>query len=182
MKLRFRAAMDRNRIFSGSAVEPITMGAAFEALFSCSVLYLPAKSRFRSLSVATLAYLMSLFIDAFGSWIASRQYSVGWLLLVSATSWTLFWHSFELLLVSKVDAADMELMETKNVPSGLLRGLGPWVRLHLRAASLLCNWRRIGTKWQIRDVPKFAPDGAVPSRTTYTIRSLALVIGCYVVM
>lgn len=174
--------MNLNRILSGSAVGPIVVGAAFVALFSCSVLYLPAASRYRFLSAAILAYLTSLFIDAFRTWMASKPDSLGWVLLISATSWTVFWHSFELLLVSKVDAADMEAMGTTDAPLGLLQMLWSSVHLHQRAASLLCNWRRIGTKWQIRDVPKFAADGAVPSRTAYTLRALITIIGCYAVM
>ena len=174
--------MDYHPLFRGSAVGPIAVAAAFVALFSCSVLYLPTGSRCRFLSVAILAYLTSLFIDALRAWSASRRYAVGWVLLLSATSWTVFWHAFEFLLVSKVDAADVEAMNTEDVPSGFLRGRWPSLRLHLRASSLLCNWRRIGTKWQIRDIPKFAADGAVPSRTTYTIRALLIIIGCYLVM
>lgn len=166
----------------GSAAGPITVGAAFAALFSCTVLYLPAGSRYRFLSVAILGCLTSFFIDAFRTWTASKKYGVGWVLLISATSWTLFCHSFELLLVSKVDAADMKAMDIRDVPSGMFRRCWPSVRLHLRASSLLCNWRRIGTKWQIRHVPKFAADGAVPSRARCTFRALVAIIGCYVVM
>ena len=182
MNLRFHATMKLGQIPSGAVVGPITVGAAYASLFSCSVFYLPAGSRYRFLSVAVLAYLTSLFIDAFRTWTASSQYGVGWVLLISATSWTLFWHSFELLLVSKVDAADMEAMDAKDTSSGLLRGLWPSMRRHLLASFLLCNWRRIGTKWQIRDVPKFAADGTVPSRTVYTFRALLKIIGCYLVM
>lgn len=174
--------MNLNRMPSGSAVGPIVVGAAFVVLFSCSVLYLSAGSRYRFLSVAILAYLTSLFIDAFRTWMASKPGSLGWVLLISATSWTVFWHAFELLLVSKIDAAEMVAMGSRDAPPGLLQRRWRSVQLHRRAASLLCNWRRIGTKWQIRDVPKFVADGAVPSRTAYTLRALIKVIGCYVVM
>lgn len=169
-------------MMSGSLIGPVAFGTAFAALFSCSVLYLSAESKSRFLSVVVLAYLTWFFIDAFRAWTISNPDNMGWVLLVASASWTVFWHSLELLLVSKANAADMKALAAKHGHFVLRHGGLPSVRLHLYACSLLCNWRRVGTKWQIRDVPRFASDGAVPSRTKYILRALVIIIGCYVVM
>lgn len=83
---------------------------------------------------------------------------------------TLTFHATDLLLVSRAAIGDFPAV-----------GGGPLGDL-LVALRLLCNWRRIGTPWQISKLPKFSPDGAVPSRGRLIAkRALLLVVALAIV-
>ncbi|KAK8090543.1 hypothetical protein PG994_000048 [Apiospora phragmitis] len=72
-----------------------------------------------------------------------------------------------MLLVSKVSIEDIEELAKKQRKSedpDKAEGFPALWRLVVCTSSLLCKWRRIGTKWQIPRLPRFSPDGSIPSR------------------
>lgn len=165
--------------FDYTAYAPSSLATAvsaflFVAIFNICVLT-TTRSWARVAGVLVLAGLTGAFQASLRSWCVNK----GWVSLLVTTAWTTYWHALEMLLVSKVSASDIEEQAEKQYRPGT--SLSRW-QLALCTSSLLCKWRRIGTKWQIPNLPRFSPDGSVPSRARFLFRSLLKIAGSYLMM
>jgi hypothetical protein len=83
-----------------------------------------------------------------------------------------FFHTFNLLVLMGVDAADTE-SEFLSRPSSYMGGkIGG-------ALYLLCSWRGIRTKWQAKSTPAFPSslgDPKIPNRLQFCVRQSAIAV------
>ncbi|KAJ2960279.1 hypothetical protein NQ176_g11060 [Zarea fungicola] len=96
---------------------------------------------------------------------------------VMTLSLTLLCHAVDYLVVLR--AASVEFLKTRGSSSPSLFARYIWTPL-----ALLCNWRRLGTSWQIAKVPPFSrrAPSAVPSRAALIMRRLVYIAASLVVI
>ncbi|KAK8051603.1 hypothetical protein PG993_002988 [Apiospora rasikravindrae] len=179
-------------------MQTIVSAFLFVAVFTMCVLAAPRNSVAERYSGAfVLAGLTWIFQSSLLFWCRSK----GWVSLLVTTAWTTYWHALEMLLVSKVCLADIQELagkkkrrqppgpseseggsESKDSRSKSGSGSGsPW-QLAISTSALLCKWRRIGTKWQVPRLPRFSPDGSVPSKGAFLFRALLKITASYLMM
>lgn len=85
-------------------------------------------------------------------------------------SFTLLCHAVDYLVVLRASSLEFLKMRGNSSPSAFARYI--WTPL-----VLLCNWRRLGTSWQIAKVPPFSrrAPSAVPSRAALILRRLVYI-------
>lgn len=120
--------------------------------------------------------------------VAERAHDIKALLsILPPATWTVTFHAVDILLVCRASIDDF--VNTKqangarkpNGPRGIRRS--KWTVKNLLAAlSLLCNWRRIGTPWQISKIPPFSQDRSVPSRGRLILKRLLFVVASFAVL
>ncbi|KAK7956579.1 membrane bound O-acyl transferase family-domain-containing protein [Apiospora aurea] len=179
-------------------MQAVVSAFLFVAVFTMVVLVSPRNSVAERYSGAfVLAGLVCVFQSSLHFWCRKK----GWVMLLVTTAWTTYWHALEMLLVSKVCLADIQELAAKKTkrhneppaaaskseggsePSKDTRsGPGSAWQLAIITSALLCKWRRIGTKWQIPRLPRFSPDGSVPSKGAFLFRSLMKITGSYLML
>ncbi|KAK6819512.1 membrane bound O-acyl transferase family-domain-containing protein [Apiospora arundinis] len=163
--------------YTNGPVATIIIAILFVAGFNAYTLVTAPNSRARVGGVLVLAGLTGAFQASLRGWCANK----GYVSLLVTTAWTICWHAVEMLLVSKVSAADIEELARKHYSKSGASPTKRW-QLFVCTSSLLCKWRRIGTKWQIPNPPRFSPDGSVPSRAKFLVRSMLKIAGSYLMM
>ncbi|KAL7930852.1 hypothetical protein V8C35DRAFT_311526 [Trichoderma chlorosporum] len=138
------------------------------AIFEASLFCLPPRSIFRAAAVALLAAVTYSLQLSLLEHIPNRAF----ISLALGATWTTFLNAFEILVVSNVSSKD---------PGLGLANAGQPISQAFRAATLPFNWRRIGTKWQIK-VPASTEDGSVSGRVRFLLKRLAVLIACYLVI
>ncbi|KAL7927026.1 hypothetical protein ACQKWADRAFT_308946 [Trichoderma austrokoningii] len=143
--------------------QPLYLLLTAVAIFEASLFCLPPQSLYRAAAVALLAAVTYSFQLSLLEHIPNRAL----ISLSLGATWTTFLNAFEILIVSNVSPQDPGL------------GLGPGKAL--RAATLPFNWRRIGTKWQIK-VPALTEDGSISGRVRFLFKRLGVFTACYLVI
>ncbi|KAK0755974.1 hypothetical protein N5P37_011527, partial [Trichoderma harzianum] len=92
--------------------------------------------------------------------------------LALGATWTTFLNAFEILIVSNVSPQD---------PGLQLDNPGNSIFQAFRAATLPFNWRRVGTKWQIK-VPASTEDASITGRARFLFKRLSVLAVCYLVI
>ncbi|PNP46121.1 hypothetical protein TGAMA5MH_02156 [Trichoderma gamsii] len=145
--------------------QPLYLLVGAVALFEVSLFYLPPHSLYRAAAIALLAAVTYSFQLSLLEYFPNRAF----ISLALGATWTTFLNAFEILLVSNVGPQD----------SGLhLGGPGTPIRQAFRAATLPFNWRRIGTRWQIK-VPASTEDDSISGRVRFLFKRLGVFIACY---
>jgi hypothetical protein len=138
------------------------------AIYEASIFYLPPHSLYRAAAIAVLAVVTYSFQLSLLEFFSNRAF----ISLALGATWTTFLNAFDILVVSNVGPQDSGLQ---------LAGPGKPIRQTLRVAALPFNWRRIGTKWQIK-VPASTEDGSISGRVRFLLRRLGILIACYLVI
>jgi hypothetical protein len=145
--------------------QPLYLLVGAVALFEASLFYLPPHSLYRAAAVALLAAVTYSFQLSLLECFPNRAF----ISLALGATWTTFLNAFEILIVSNVGPQD---------PALQLGGPEKPIRQAFRAATLPFNWRRIGTKWQIK-VPASTEDGSLSGRARFLFRRLGVFMACY---
>lgn len=138
------------------------------AIFEASLFGLPPHSPYRVAAIALLAAVTYSFQLSLLEHFPNRAF----LSLALGATWTTFLNAFEILIVSNVDARDHGLQGDN--PGGPICQA-------FRAATLPFNWRRIGTKWQIK-VPASTEDGSLSGRARFLFERFGLLTASYLVI
>ncbi|KAM0251890.1 hypothetical protein ACHAQJ_007952 [Trichoderma viride] len=138
------------------------------AIFEASLFCLPPHSLYRAAAIALLAAVTYSLQLSLLEYFPNRAF----ISLALGATWTTFLNAFEILIVSNVGPQD---------PGLQLANPGKPIWQAFRAATLPFNWRRIGTKWQIK-VPASTEDGSIPGRVRFLFRRLGHLIACYLVI
>ncbi|KAK8011049.1 hypothetical protein PG990_010014 [Apiospora arundinis] len=152
--------------YANGPVATIIIAILFVAGFNAYTLATAPNSRARVGGVLVLAGLTGAFQASLRGWCANK----GYVSLLVTTAWTICWHAVEMLLVSKVSAADIEELAQKHYSKSGASPTKRW-QLFVCTSSLLCKWRRIGTKWQIPN-PRGSRQTAVFPAGPHTLRGL----------
>lgn len=148
--------------------QPLYLLLGLVTIFEASLFWLPPQPLYRAAAIALLAAVTYSFQLSLLEHVSNRA-------LVSLSlgaTWTTFLNAFEILIVSNVSPQD---------PSLQLDGPRKPIHQAFRAATLPFNWRRIGTKWQIK-VPASTEDGSISGRARFLLKRLAVFIACYLVI
>ncbi|KAH8123941.1 hypothetical protein ACSS6W_010509 [Trichoderma asperelloides] len=138
------------------------------AIFEVTLFCLPPHSLYRAAAIALLAAVTYSFQLSLLEHFPNRAF----ISLALGATWTTFLNAFEILIVSNVGPQDPGL-QLANPEKPIYQAL--------RAATLPFNWRRIGTKWQIK-VPASTEDGSILGRVRFLFRRLGVLIACYLVI
>ncbi|CRG86356.1 hypothetical protein PISL3812_03361 [Talaromyces islandicus] len=120
----------------------------------------------RTILCAALFGLTGGFQYGFTTWYQNRMHRG----LAASILWAYLLSAVELLLISDVNLKDAPNPKSNNALSG--KNI-KW------AFFLVWNFRRIGTKWQVRNVPSFgtsASDGKPPSQGEFVRKRLLIVV------
>jgi hypothetical protein len=95
---------------------------------------------------------------------------------IMTLAFTFFWHTVDYLIVLRVSSVDF-IKSRGAKPTRFTQYV--WTPL-----GLLCNWRRLGTPWQISKVPPFSVQhrGAIPSRSALILQRLFYIVLCFIVL
>ncbi|KAL7897156.1 hypothetical protein HDV63DRAFT_87311 [Trichoderma sp. SZMC 28014] len=145
--------------------QPLHLLLGAVAIFEASLFCLPPHSLYRAAAIALLAAVTYSFQLSLLEYFPNRAF----ISLALGATWTTFLNAFEILIVSNVDPQDSGLQ---------LGGPGKPIWQAFRAATLPFNWRRIGTKWQIK-VPASKEDGSVSGRVRFLLKRLGVFMACY---
>lgn len=145
--------------------QPLYLLLGAVAIFEASLFYLPPHSLYRAAAIALLAAVTYNFQLSLLEYFPNRAF----ISLALGATWTTFLNAFEILIVSNVGPQDSGLQ---------LGGPGKPIWQAFRAAALPFNWRRIGTKWQIK-VPASTEDGSISGRVRFLFRRLGVFMACY---
>ncbi|RFU79343.1 cytochrome p450 monooxygenase [Trichoderma arundinaceum] len=148
--------------------QPLYLLLCAVAIFEASLFCLPPHSLHRAAAIALLAAVTYSFQLSLLEYFPNRAF----LSITLGATWTTFLNAFEILIVSNVGPQD---------PGLQLANPGKPICQAFRAATLPFNWRRIGTKWQIK-VPASTKDGSIPGRVRFLFRRLSLLTACYLFM
>ncbi|KAL6791111.1 hypothetical protein GGI42DRAFT_188481 [Trichoderma sp. SZMC 28013] len=138
------------------------------AIFEASLFCLPPRSLYRAAAIALLAAVTYSFQLSLLGYFPNRAF----ISLALGATWTTFLNAFEILIVSNVSPQDPGL-QLANPGSPMCQAF--------RAATLPFNWRRIGTKWQIK-VPASTEDGSITGRVRFLFKRLGVLTVCYLVI
>ncbi|KAK1254758.1 hypothetical protein MKX08_008753 [Trichoderma sp. CBMAI-0020] len=145
--------------------QPLYLLLGAVAIFEASLFYLPPHSFYRAAAIALLAAVTYSFQLSLLEYCPNRAFTT----FTVGAAWTTFLNAFEILIVSNVGPQD----------SGLQLGdPGKPIGRAFRAATLPFNWRRIGTKWQIK-VPASTEDGSISGRVHFLLKRLGIFMACY---
>lgn len=145
--------------------QPLYLLLGAVAIFEASLFYLPPHSLYRAAAIALLAAVTYNFQLSLLENFPNRAF----ISLALGATWTTFLNAFEILIVSNVGPQDSGLQ---------LGGPGKPICQAFRVAALPFNWRRIGTKWQIK-VPASTEDGSISGRVSFLFRRLGVLMACY---
>ncbi|KAF7539873.1 hypothetical protein G7054_g1800 [Neopestalotiopsis clavispora] len=139
---------------------------AFATIFASSILWTRNTST-RFAAVALLGSLTYAWQHSLVAWYTN----LGLRSMFVDAAWITFLHAAELLVITKATGADVVGTNRKD-DSIILR--------FLTCVSLLCKWRRIGTKWEIKDLPKHRT--SAPTRLHSALQSLLGIVLAVLVM
>ncbi|EHK40133.1 uncharacterized protein TrAtP1_006184 [Trichoderma atroviride] len=145
--------------------QPLYLLLGAVAIFEASLFYLPPHSLYRAAAIALLAAVTYSFQLSLLEYVPNRAF----ISLTLGATWTTFLNAFEILIVSNVGPQDSGLQ---------LGGPGKPIGQAFRAAALPFNWRRIGTKWQIK-VSTSTEDGSISGRVRFLLKRLGVLMACY---
>lgn len=148
--------------------QPLYVLLCAVAIFEASLFCLPSHSLYRAAAVALLGALTYSFQLSLLEYFPNRAF----ISLALGATWTTFLNAFEILIVSNVGPQD---------PGFQLTAPRKPIYQAFRAATLPFNWRRIGTKWQIK-VPASTEDGSILGRVRFLFKRLGVLIVCYLVI
>lgn len=142
---------------------------AFTAAFALIILKTPAQ--------ATIQRILGLAILAAGTYFMERSIvqlclsieRPHWAATTASLLWVQLLSASELILASRVDASQLAHHGTRQD--------GP-LQAATSAIGLLWNMRRVGTSWQVKNVPSAASQQA-QSRTGFVIRRAAVTLVAY---
>ncbi|KAL6700283.1 hypothetical protein J3F84DRAFT_357669 [Trichoderma pleuroticola] len=137
-------------------------------IFEASLFYLPPRSLYRAAAIPLLAAVTYSFQLSLLEYFPNRAF----ISLALGATWTTFLNAFEILIVSNVSPQD---------PGLQLANPGNQIYQAFRAATLPFNWRRVGTKWQIK-VPASTEDDSISGRVRFLLKRLGVLTVCYLVM
>jgi hypothetical protein len=138
--------------------------ATFLALFAATVLGTSQQATFkRTVSVVTLAASTYLMERTIVPLCTSRPH---WAVTAASLLWVQFLSASEILLVTRVHAGQLSTGR-----HSILAGARS-------AVALLWNMRRIGTQWQVKNVPS-VKGLQKQSRAGFVLRRLAVTIAAY---
>ncbi|KAK4059375.1 hypothetical protein Trihar35433_10977 [Trichoderma harzianum] len=138
------------------------------AIFEASLFCLPPRSLYRAAAIALLAVVTYSFQLSLLEYFPNRAF----ISLALGATWTTFLNAFEILIVSNVNPQD---------PGLQLANPGNPIFQAFRAATLPFNWRRVGTKWQIK-VPASTEDASITGRARFLFKRLSVLAVCYLVI
>ncbi|KAG8169352.1 hypothetical protein KVR01_000097 [Diaporthe batatas] len=143
--------------------------AAFVALFSRVILSTAPRSTGKRAAglialCATTAWMEKLIVPIF-----LENERPHWAATVASLLWVQFLSASDLVLVIRVHAA--QLANLSKSSSSMLRGLKT-------AAGILLNVRRIGTHWQVKNIPSSA-GLKTQSRSGFVARRVAVTLVAY---
>ncbi|KAF3077071.1 Acetyltransferase pyr8 [Trichoderma lentiforme] len=138
------------------------------AIFEASLFCLPPRSLYRAAAIALLAAVTYSFQLNLLEYFPNRAF----ISLALGATWTTFLNAFEILIVSNVSPRD---------PGLQLANPGNPIFQAFRAATLPFNWRRVGTKWQIK-VPASTEDASITGRARFLFKRLSVLTVCYLVI
>lgn len=147
-------------------VNPLVLLAGGETLLvtSFTMIILKTKARatiLRTLGIAALGFL-TYFLEQYISQLCLRGGRPHWAVTAGSLLWVQFLSASELAIVSRVDVSQLP---NHNTRGGILSAVG-----------LLWNMRRIGTQWQVKNVPLAT---GFQSRTAFLLRRIAVTLGTY---
>ncbi|CAI6099036.1 unnamed protein product [Clonostachys chloroleuca] len=147
-------------------VNPLVLLAGGETLLvtSFTMIILKTKARatiLRTLGIAALGFL-TYFLEQYISQLCLRGGRPHWAVTAGSLLWVQFLSASELAIVSRVDDSQLP---NHNTRGGILSAVG-----------LLWNMRRIGTQWQVKNVPLAT---GYQSRTAFLLRRIAVTLGTY---
>ncbi|KAL7783265.1 hypothetical protein V8C37DRAFT_397334 [Trichoderma ceciliae] len=148
--------------------QPLYFLLCAAAIFEASLFCLPPHSLYRAAAIALLGAVTYSLQLSLLEYFPNRAF----ISLALGATWTTFLNAFEILIVSNVGPQD---------PGLQLANPGKPICQAFRAATLPFNWRRIGTKWQIK-VPASTEDSSMPGRVRFLSRRLGVLIVCYLVI
>ncbi|KAH0532445.1 hypothetical protein TsFJ059_001136 [Trichoderma semiorbis] len=147
---------------------PLNLLLLAVAIFEVSLFCLPPRSLYRAAAIALLAAVTYSFQLSLLEYFPNRAF----ISLALGATWTTFLNAFEILLVSNVSPQD---------PGLQLANPGNPISQAFRAATLPFNWRRVGTKWQIK-VPASTEDASITGRVRFLFKRLSILAVCYLVI
>ncbi|KAF3025774.1 hypothetical protein E8E14_014515 [Neopestalotiopsis sp. 37M] len=140
---------------------------AFATVFASSILW----TRNTSTRFAAVALLGS-FAYAWQQSLVAWYTNLGLRSMFVDAAWITFLHAAELLVITKATGADVVGTNPKENST---------IARFLTCVSLLCKWRRIGTKWEIKDLPK-PRTTMTPTRLRSALQSLLGIVLAVLVM
>lgn len=141
---------------------------AFATIFASSILW-TRNTSIRFAAVALLGSLTYAWQHSLVAWYTN----LGLRSMFVDAAWITFLHAAELLVITKATGADVVGTNSKDDSNIVSR---------FRACvSLLCKWRRIGTKWEIKDLPK-PRTTPTPTRLRSALQSLLGIVLAVLVM
>ena len=157
----------------GSVLTLIFTELAFLLLCSILILLVPRRAtatRFTSLiALSTLTYMLQeTFLNTCGN--------PHWRAAAAPLLWIQFLSASEMILVSRVDSVDVSAIRGGSNP-------GTFATQAIQVIALLWNLRRVGTRWQVKNVPASSSGGlATRSRTRFLLRRLTTTFFAYLVL
>lgn len=146
--------------------------AAFLALFSRVILSTAPRSTSKRVAglvalCATTAWMEKMIVP-----ICLKNERPHWAATVASLLWVQFLSASDLVLITRVHAAQLPSLGKSS--SSVLRGLKA-------AAGVLWNIRRVGTPWQVKNVPSSA-GLQTQSRSGFVARRVAMTLLAYLVV
>ena len=157
----------------GSALNFGTTQLAFLAFFTIVILLVPRQATFtRFVSLVALSTLTYMLQEAFVQWCGNPHWrgAAAGLLCIQLMS------ASEMIVVSRVDSASISASRGKFKAESIAAQA-------IKIVALLWNLRRVGTSWQVKNIPASSNSGpASRSRARFLLRRLATTLSAYLVM
>ncbi|KAI1357568.1 membrane bound O-acyl transferase family-domain-containing protein [Xylaria arbuscula] len=149
---------------------------AFLTTYALTILNSPAHASFVRMSGLALLVAITYSNEQLVAQLCLASGRPHWAATAVSLLWVQFLSASELIIVSRVQSA--ELCRPGAVKGGFGR-----IRTGASAIGLLWNMRRIGTKWQVKNVlSSTAPTRQATSRSTFILQRLFITLIAYVVV
>ncbi|KAJ3578806.1 hypothetical protein NPX13_g1763 [Xylaria arbuscula] len=149
---------------------------AFLTTYALTILNSPAHASFVRMSGLALLVAITYSNEQLVAQLCLASGRPHWAATAVSLLWVQFLSASELTIVSRVQSA-------KLCRPGAVKGAFGRIRTGASAIGLLWNMRRIGTKWQVKNVPSStAATRQATSRSTFILQRLFMTLIAYVVV
>lgn len=142
---------------------------AFLAVLGLVIVRTAAQSTSERIAWLVCLCSTTIWMDSLVVPVCLRNERPHWAATAASLLWVQFLSASDLILVRRVHAA--QLPQLHGSKSNILRGIGA-------AAGLLWNIRRVGTPWQVKNVPSSA-GLQTQSRANFVLRRAAITLLAY---
>ena len=158
---------------NGSALIFGTTKLAFLSLLSIIVLLVPRHATFlRLMGLVALSALTYILQETF----VQLCKNLHWRATAVPLLWIQLLSASEMVLVSRVDSADIAASHGESSSQTIAAQV-------IHVIGLLWNLRRVGTRWQVKNVPASSSSGAASwSRARFVLRRLTTILFAYLVL